>query len=219
MVPLTREDLRGDAVEVAPRLLGALLVGTSEEGEVSVRLTEVEAYQGRVDPGSHAFRGRTRRNAVMFGEAGHLYVYFTYGMHWCANVVCGPGEEAAAVLVRAGRVVGGEELALARRPGVRRREDLARGPARLARCLGLGRDHDGADLFSEGAPVRLEAGEPVPPERVRTGPRVGVAGPGGDGTSFPWRFWVEGDPTVSPYRAAVARRRRPPRTEAPPGPG
>jgi DNA-3-methyladenine glycosylase len=218
-VSLTREDLRGGAVEVAPNLLGALLVGETDEGEVAVRLTEVEAYQGGVDPGSHAFRGPTRRNAVMFGEAGHLYVYFTYGMHWCANVVCGPRGEAAAVLVRAGRVVRGMELCTLRRPGVRRVEDLARGPARLARCLGLGRDHDGTDLFSGGSPVRLGAGGPVPPERVRTGPRVGVAGPGGDGTSFPWRFWVEGDPTVSPYRAAVARPRRLPRAEAPPGPG
>jgi DNA-3-methyladenine glycosylase len=171
---------------------------------VVVRLTEVEAYAGSADPGSHAFRGLRPRNAVMFGPAGHAYVYFTYGMHWCMNVVCGPDGEAAAVLLRAGEVEAGLELVALRRPNARPR-DFARGPARLTKALGITGDLRGADLLDPRGPVSLSLGPEQAADRVRHGPRVGVAGAGAD---LPWRFWLDGEPSVSPYRAAVRRRRR-----------
>ena len=198
---VAREDLSRPVLEVAPRLLGAHLTA----GGVTVRLTEVEAYAGEADPGSHAFRGRTPRTSVMFGPAGHAYVYFTYGMHWCVNVVAGVDGVASAVLLRAGEVVDGVDAALARRPGARERE-LCRGPARLCKALGIRGEHTGVDLLDPSSPVRLLPGSPVGASLVRTGPRVGVAG---DGAVAPWRFWVDGEPTVSPYRAAVRRVRRP----------
>ena len=187
--------LAGPVLDVAPRLLGATL----RHGEVVVRLTEVEAYDGAHDPGSHAYRGRTARNAVMFGPPGRLYVYFTYGMHHCCNVVCGPEGTAAAVLLRAGEVVEGLDLARARRPKATDR-DLARGPARLCRALGIDLALDGADLAG-GDPV-LELGDPV--GAVSTGPRVGLRG----APERPWRFWETGAPTVSAYRPAAPLRRR-----------
>jgi len=188
-------DLSGPVLEAAPGLLNAVL----RHGDVAVRLTEVEAYDGANDPGSHAFRGQTPRNAVMFGPPGHLYCYFTYGMHVCCNVVCGPPGTASAVLVRAGEVVDGIETARERRPGAKDR-DLARGPALLCRALGIQLDHNGTDLSS--GPITLEAGSP--PADVSTGPRVGLrAAP-----DWPWRYWVTGDPTVSAYRPAAPSRRR-----------
>ena len=199
---LTRDELSRPVLEVAPLLLGAHL----SAGGATVRLTEVEAYAGEADPGSHAFRGRTPRTEVMFGPAGHAYVYFTYGMHWCVNVVTGVDGQASAVLLRAGAVVDGLDAVLGRRPGVRER-DLCRGPARLCRALGISGEHTGLDLLDRASPVRLTPGTPVDPARVRTGPRVGVAG---DGAVAPWRFWVDGEPTVSAYRPAVRRVRRPP---------
>ena len=199
---LNRDVLSGPVLEVAPLLLGARLTA----GDVTVRLTEVEAYAGESDPGSHAYRGRTPRTAVMFGPAGFAYVYFTYGMHWCVNVVSGPDGVASAVLLRAGEVVEGLATARERRPGVVDR-DLCRGPARLTRALGLGKEHDGIDLLDPASPVRLLAAEQAAPaDAVRTGPRVGVAG---DGAATPWRFWLDGEPTVSVYRPAAPRRRRP----------
>jgi DNA-3-methyladenine glycosylase len=204
---LTRRDLSPVSLDLAPALLGAVLVHATPQGRVAVRLTEVEAYLGGEDPGSHAFRGRTPRTAVMFGPAGHLYVYFTYGMHWCANVVCGPDGEATAVLLRAGEVVEGLDVARSRRPSAHRDVDLARGPARLATALGIARAEDGADLCAADGALRLEAGEPYDPARLRTGPRVGVAGAGGDAVAFPWRFWLDGEPTVSVFRPGVTRRR------------
>jgi DNA-3-methyladenine glycosylase len=182
-------------LEVAPRLLGAVL----RHGDVAVRLTEVEAYDGANDPGSHAFRGRTRRNAVMFGPPGHLYCYFTYGMHVCCNVVCGPEGTSSAVLVRGGEIVDGLELARERRPRASDR-DLARGPARLCTALGIELGHDGTDLVA--GPVTLTLGEPA--TDVSTGPRVGLRG----APDRPWRFWLTGDPTVSAYRPAAPLRRR-----------
>ena len=194
---LVRPDLSGPVEAVAPALLGCLL----EAGGVRVRLTEVEAYGDEgADPASHAYRGRTPRSDIMFGPPGRLYVYFTYGMHWCANVVTGPDGEASAVLLRAGMVVGGIETARARRPGASDR-DLCRGPARLAKALGLDGAALGSDLLAEGSPVRLRAG--TAGGLVVTGPRVGVA----QGADTPWRFWMEGEPTVSPYRPGA---RRPP---------
>lgn len=200
--------LDGDPVEVAPRLLGAVLTAEDDAGAVSVRLTEVEAYRGETDPGSHAYCGRTARNASMFGAAGGIYVYFTYGMHHCVNLVCGPQGLSRAVLLRAGEVVGGVELARSRRPAAKADRDLARGPARLCSALGIGSADDGARLGPRGSRVSLllpARGTGVDPDTIRSGPRTGVAGPGGDGTAFPWRFWVEGEPTVSPYRAARRR--------------
>ena len=187
--------LSGPVLEVAPRLLGAIL----RHGGVAVRLTEVEAYDGANDPGSHAFRGPTRRNQVMFGPAGHLYTYFTYGMHHCANVVCGTQGSASAVLLRAGEVVEGLEIARRRR-GDHPDRDLARGPARLCSALGLDLSHNGLDLTT-GA---LTLGPPVEAERIVTGPRVGLR----QAPDHPWRFWIDGDPTVSRYVPAKPRRGR-----------
>jgi DNA-3-methyladenine glycosylase len=200
---------------VAPLLLGAHL--TSDlGGTVTVRITEVEAYGGLgEDAGSHAHRRRTDRNASMFGPVGHAYVYFTYGMHWCVNVVAHEAGAAGAVLLRAGQVVDGLPLARERRAAARADRDLARGPARLAAALGVTGELDGVDLLAEGAPVRLTfvgsglAPAPAlpagaePAAAIGTGPRTGVAG---DGAATPWRFWIDGDPTVSPHRPAVARR-------------
>jgi len=195
-------------LEVAPRLLGALLTHRTPDGDVTLRLTEVEAYSGEgEDPGSHAHRGRTPRNAVMFGPAGHLYTYFTYGMHTCANVVCLPEGRAAGILLRGGEVVAGEDLAEGRRPGVSHR-DLARGPARLATALGITLADGGADLLDPAGDFVLEL-PAVPAGSIARGPRTGVSGAGGDGERFPWRLWLEGDPTVSPYRPSVPRRRAP----------
>ena len=209
------------SVEVAPDLLGCVLEHQTADGLVAVELTEVEAYAGRSDPASHAYRGKTARNAVMFGPPGYAYVYFTYGMHFCVNVVC-LGEEgsASAVLLRAGRVIAGEELACARRTrgttAIAPR-DLARGPARLCQALGIDRSQNGADMVSAGSPLRMLSGaghparsallvsgdgHPATPRRIVTGPRVGVS----SAAEIPWRFWYDGDPTVSIYRPHVPRR-------------
>ncbi|GAB3607256.1 DNA-3-methyladenine glycosylase [Conyzicola nivalis] len=187
------------AVEVAPELLGARLVS----GEVALRITEVEAYLGEgVDPGSHSFRGKTNRNAVMFGEPGHLYTYFTYGMHVCANVVCSPAGTSGGILLRAGEIVAGREIATARRRTSRSSVDLARGPARLTVALGITLADGGTDLAS--GPLRLELASES--SDYESGPRTGVSGPGGGG-EYPWRFWIPGDPTVSPYKAHAPKKR------------
>ncbi len=260
--PLTEAFFDRPVRTVAADLLGCLI---SHAG-VTVRLTEVEAYAGETDPGSHAFRGRTPRTEVMFGPPGGLYVYFTYGMHYCANLVCGPSGLARAVLLRAGEVVAGQELAFARRtsPGVPRTvsttppgdvgdsrpaaapsepmskqeqepvskhnpmskqnpksqpgpmaprrplpaRDLARGPARLTQALGLDASHNGLLVCSPQSPVRVTSDGPVDPARIRTGPRVGVSGPGGDALAFPWRYWLADEPTVSGYRPGRPRANR-----------
>ncbi len=200
-----RELLRGGPAVVAPRLLGARLSAADGHGEVIVRITEVEAYGGELDPGSHSYRGRTARNAVMYGDAGHLYVYFTYGMHWCMNVVCSTAGTAGAVLLRAGEVVVGHDLAAVRRPAASRPRDLARGPARLAAALGVTGGDNGRDLLEPDGPLRLElAAEPISAGAIGVGPRVGLRLAG----EVPWRFWIASDPTVSTYRAAVVRPKR-----------
>jgi DNA-3-methyladenine glycosylase len=132
----------------------------------------------------------------MFGPPGHLYVYFVYGMHFCANISCLPDGEPGAVLLRAAEVVSGHAVARLRRPTARSDAELARGPARLATLLGLHREHNGLDLTDPASPVRLLAGDPVPADRVCTGPRVGVAA----AQDRPWRFWIHGSPAVSTYR-------------------
>ncbi|MPZ25476.1 MAG: DNA-3-methyladenine glycosylase [Micromonosporaceae bacterium] len=206
--------LGGPVVPAARGLLGCLVTA----GGVTVRLTEVEAYAGvGADPASHAHGGRTARNAVMFGPPGHLYVYFTYGMHWCANVVCGPEGEASAVLLRAGEVVDGLVAARGRRRAAGSDRELARGPARLTQALGIDGSANGGYLLDGRGLVRLAppapaaqpassavpAGPAVPAEgRIRSGPRVGVAG----GHDTPWRFWLAGEPTVSAYRRQTRRR-------------
>jgi len=193
-------------LDVAPELLGAVLV----HGDVAVRLTEVEAYDGAHDPASHAFRGRTARNAVMFGPPGHAYVYFTYGMHFCVNLVCGEPGRASAVLLRAGEIVAGADVARRRRPDAPER-DLARGPARLTKALDIDRALDGADVCDPASPLRVLCGESIGADRVRSGPRVGVnAAP-----ERPWRWWIDGEPTVSVYRPHTPRhcRRQQGRTE------
>ena len=220
-----------DPVEtVAPRLLGAIVTSEVGGARVSIRLTEVEAYAGEgEDPGSHAFRGRTPRNDTMFAPPGRIYVYFTYGMHWCSNIVTGAEGSASAVLMRAGEVIEGLDVARDRRRvgraaplGDRERRrvgqaaplgdrdrrrtvrvdrDLARGPARLSAALGLTGDLDGIDLFDPDSPVRLALPRQPVPVHART-PRTGVSGPG---AVIAWRFTAD-HPTVSPYRAATPRR-------------
>lgn len=173
---------------------------------VRLRLTEVEAYAGTgVDPASHAHRGPTPRNAVMFGPAGFAYLYFVFGMHWCCNIVCGQDGEAAAVLLRAGEVIDGADAARQRR-GAATDRDLARGPARLVVALGVDRDANGTSMVDGTGPMQLTPPtRPVRPESIAAGPRVGVAA----AHDVAWRFWVDGDPTVSAYRRHVPRVRRP----------
>jgi DNA-3-methyladenine glycosylase len=206
--------LRGTDVEAAARsLLGCRVTAYG----VTVRLTEVEAYSGvGDDPASHAHRGQTPRNTVMFGPAGVLYVYFTYGMHWCMNVVCGPVGTASAVLLRAGEVVDGFAAARSRRLGrsgaVVPDRDLARGPARLTMALGVTGAQNGTPLLGRAGPVTLlPPVEPVPAEVVRAGPRVGIA----VGVDTPWRFWIDGERSVSQSRRPPPRRDQTPR---PPNP-
>lgn len=206
-MPLTHDFFDRPVVEVAPDLLGRTLLRNSPDGPIAVRLTEVEAYDGETDPGSHAYRGRTARNATMFGPPGHAYVYFIYGMWFSLNAVCGSEGKAGGVLLRAGEILTGEPLAAARRPKARNANELAKGPARLATALDIDRTLDGVDLCAGGsAPLSVLHGSPPAPELVRNGPRTGV---GGDGADHPWRYWIADDPTVSPYRPHVPRRRTP----------
>ncbi|WP_295011984.1 DNA-3-methyladenine glycosylase [uncultured Microbacterium sp.] len=230
-----REDLLALPVEVAPRLLNARLRTVLDGEEVCLRITEVEAYHGKgvgpvEDPGSHARMGYTARNATMWGEPGHLYVYLSHGIHSCVNVVCGPEGTAGGVLLRAGEVEAGIRIAALRRGvpsvlktdgaetrassgtmpevrippeiGARERRDLARGPGRFGQALGLRHPrHDGIDAITgeEQAGARAELWLADPVAEVAAGPRVGVAGAAGT-AAFPWRFWIAGDPTVSPFR-------------------
>ena len=196
-----RPDLTAHAREIAPFLLGSLLTSRVDGIPVTVRITEVEAYGGvGEDPGSHAFRRETPRNATMFGPPGRAYVYFTYGMHWCLNVVTGPTGSAGAVLLRAGEVVAGVDAARERRVSARSDRDLARGPARLTTALGVTGELDGTALFAARSPLRMVLGPPVAVDQIGVSARTGV---GGAGASTPWRFFIRGEPTVSPYRPAT----------------
>ena len=201
---MQRSDLEGDPLAVAPWLLNKVLV----RGERSGRIVEVEAYHGANDAASHAYRGLTPRTAVMFGPPGFLYVYFTYGMHWCANVVCGPEGAAAAVLIRALAPMGGLAAMRAARPAARLERDLCNGPAKLCQALGITGADNGADLLtptrsrcgprgSSGdpgeAPVRLVDDGTPPPRRPGRGTRIGIK----EATDKRWRFWVPGDPSLS----------------------
>ncbi|WP_405800313.1 DNA-3-methyladenine glycosylase [Streptomyces sp. NBC_01506] len=203
--PLPRDFFNRPVLEVAPDLLGRTLLRRTAEGTIELRLTEVEAYAGDIDPGSHAYRGRTARNDVMFGPPGHAYVYFTYGMWHCLNLVCGPEGRASGVLLRAGEIQEGQDQVRRRRFSARNDRELAKGPARLATGLDVDRSLNGTDVCRGGdAPLSVLMGTPPPSDQVRNGPRTGV---GGDGAPHPWRFWIDGDPTVSPYRAHTPRRR------------
>jgi len=192
---LTRRFYDRDARGVAPDLLNKLLVSHDSVTGVHLlaRLVEVEAYAGADDPGSHAFRGPTARNATMFGRPGHLYVYFTYGMHWCANAVCGPGSTPHAVLLRAAAPLEGLEMMRRRRPRARRDVDLCAGPARLAAAFGLSGVYDGADLVT--GTLRILDDGVAPPKRPGISERIGLSP--GRGDERHWRYYVTGDPHVS----------------------
>jgi DNA-3-methyladenine glycosylase len=224
---LPREFFDRPATEVAPDLLGCVLWHDSPAGLVAVRLVEVEAYRGPLDPASHSFRGQTARNAVMFGPPGHAYVYFTYGMHYAVNLVCLPAGQPEAVLIRAGAVVEGAELAQRRRYGLpdadgsasagrrknsrQRERDLARGPGRLCQALGIDRSLDGADACAPDGPIGISPAEAFDQAEVagsaaiRVGPRVGIS----KAADLPWRYWLAGDGHVSAYKALRPKESRP----------
>lgn len=206
---LPRAFYRRPVLRVACDLLGRVLVHDGPGGRTSGRILEVEAYRGADDPASHAFRGETPRNRVMFGPGGHAYVYFTYGMHHCLNVVTGGTGEASAVLIRALEPLEGLQL-MRRRRGVSETLRLARGPGCVARALGLDRRHDGLDLTR--GPLRILGLAPDREGRtIARGPRIGIR----VGVERPWRFWLADDPGVSgPRRVRTARR-----TPAARGPG
>ncbi len=188
--PVQRADLERNPVVVAPWLLNKVLTVGGRSG----RIVEVEAYHGANDAASHAYRGRTPRTAIMFGPPGFLYVYFTYGMHWCANVVCGPDGEAAAVLIRALAPLRGIEAMRTARPKARRDRDLCNGPAKLCEALGITGGANGTDLLAtRGGGVRLRDDGTPPPRRPGRGTRIGIK----EATERRWRFWVPGDPNIS----------------------
>jgi DNA-3-methyladenine glycosylase len=203
--PLPRRFYARPVLVVARALLGRVLAHEGPGGRTSGRIVEVEAYRGADDPASHAFRGETARNRVMFGPPGHAYVYFTYGMHHCVNLVTGPPGSAGAVLIRALEPLEGLDL-MRRRRGVPELERLARGPGCVTRALGLDRRHDGLDLTR--GPLVVETGSPVRDGRpVARGPRIGIR----VATGKPWRFWLKGHPCVSgPRRVRPVRTSRTP---------
>ena len=229
---LPREFFDRPSTQVAPDLLGCVLWHDSPAGLVAVRLVEVEAYQGQADPASHAFRGRTPRNGVMFGPPGYAYVYFTYGMHFCVNLVCQPAGQAEAVLIRAGEVTDGAELAGLRRRGRTadlasdlavagadgsrkvREVDLARGPGRLCQALGIDRALDGADACGADSPLGIGRAQTADrQEEICTGPRVGIS----QAADRPWRYWVRGDRHVSSFRPLKPRAPQPKPVSGPGG--
>jgi DNA-3-methyladenine glycosylase len=191
---LPRSFYARDSRELAPLLLNKLLVRDDpDDGRLAVRIVEVEAYAGAEDPGSHGYRGPTKRNATMFGPPGFLYVYFTYGMHWCANVVAGTKGVCSAVLLRAGEPLLGVDAMRTRRPAARRESQLCSGPARLTQALGISSDDDGADLV-RGDIRLLDDGTP-PPSRPARSRRVGLRE--GRGDQHRWRYFVRGNVNVS----------------------
>ncbi|WP_040777563.1 DNA-3-methyladenine glycosylase [Nocardia pneumoniae] len=197
MAVVSAEELAVEPPAAARRLLGATL----RSGPVAVRIVEVEAYGGDPagpwpDPASHSGRGRTKRNGVMFGPAGVLYVYLSYGMHTCVNVTSGPDGTASAVLLRSGEVIDGLETVRARRPGARSDLDLARGPGNFGTALGIALSDYGTALFDPSSAIRLELNGAVDATEIASGPRVGVS----TAADVPWRFWLSGSRAVSVYR-------------------
>ncbi|HNH95244.1 MAG TPA: DNA-3-methyladenine glycosylase [Microthrixaceae bacterium] len=192
--PFPRRDLVGDSTVVAPRLLNALVSVSDTDGSVRVgRIVEVEAYRGERDPASHAYRGPTARNATMFGPPGLLYVYRSYGIHWCANVVAGVDGVAEAVLIRAVERVAGLERMRGDRPGIARDVDLANGPGKLCAALAITGADDGVDLCGRRSRIRLVRDDVGPPARPVRTTRVGIT----RGVEHRWRFLVPGHPGVS----------------------
>ena len=189
-VVLPRGFYRRHPTVVAPELLNKVLV--RDDGRCA-RIVEVEAYAGGDDPAAHSFRGKTARNATMFGPAGHLYVYFTYGMHWGSNAVCGEVGEGVGVLLRAAQPLQGLDLMYALRPAAKRPVDLANGPGKLSQAFGINREHDGADLVSGDRGIRIVSDGTPPPATPGQGPRVGIS----KAVDLPWRWWVAGNPCVS----------------------
>lgn len=173
------EQLAESPEEAAPRLLGAFLVSDVGGKSVKARITEVEAYKGSDDPASHAYRGRTSRNGSMFERPGTLYVYRSYGIHWCANVAAGPEGVGWGILFRGGEIVDGLGVARSRRG---RDQDLANGPGKLTQALGVDHSHDGTYLFDGASSIRLEPG--LPPALMMATPRVGIS----RAIDRPWRF-------------------------------
>ena len=200
------EDLRdADPVTAARRVLGSILT----VGDVVARIVEVEAYGSPEDgpwpdPAAHSYPGPTPRNRVMFGPPGVLYVYLSYGIHRCMNVVCGPEDTACAVLLRSAEIIDGLDVVTARRPGARRVADLAAGPGNLGRALGIELSDNGTDLFDPASPIRLELRGA---DSWESGPRVGIS----VAADRPWRLWLPDSQAVSPYR----RSPRAPATDAP----
>jgi len=201
--PASRDFFARDVLDVAPALLGCVLKHSDAEGTIALRITEVEAYAGERDPAAHSYRGKTNRNKTMFGAPGHVYCYFTYGMHHALNLVTGQPGQPSGCLIRAGDVIAGTELARARREARPRKRaladsSLARGPGCVAQCFGANLTNDGDDLFGGRWQFFVpEDGRVLPHAR---GPRVGVSGPGGDATDFPWRFWLPEAASVSAYK-------------------
>jgi DNA-3-methyladenine glycosylase len=187
---LRRTFYRRDPREVAVALLNKVLVGADGR---SGRIVETEAYCGPLDPAAHTYRGRTARNATMFGPAGHMYVYFTYGMHWCCNAVCGEVDEGVGVLLRALAPLSGLETMRAARLKAYRDRDLCSGPARLTQAMGITGEQDGIDLVTGKNGFRIvDDGVPPPSEPVTTG-RVGLSRAADEA----WRWYVPGDVNVS----------------------
>ncbi|MGL6233979.1 MAG: DNA-3-methyladenine glycosylase [Segniliparus sp.] len=197
-----------DPVSVARRLLGARLVaGDGDGGEVAARIVEVEAYGSDPaglwpDPAAHAYPGPTPRAKIMFGPAGRLYVYRSMGLHFCANVVCGPDGAAGAVLLRAGEITAGRNVVAARRAGVLDEDRWAKGPGNLCKALGLALEDNGRDLADPESSVRIALGEPAPDEQIASGPRVGIS----KAVDRPWRFWLRESQAVSAYRPGARRK-------------
>lgn len=187
---LPRDFYRRHPTEVAPELLNKILV--RDDGR-SARIVEVEAYAGSEDPAAHSYRGQTARNATMFGEPGHLYVYFTYGMHWGSNAVCGEVGEGVGVLLRAAEPLQGLQMMRAVRPAAKRDRDLASGPGKLSQAMGLDRTFDGADLVQADRGIAIVDDGMPPPTAPVVGPRIGIS----RAVEFPWRWHVPGNLNVS----------------------
>ena len=186
-----------DAVAVAKDLIGCIFVHDGPSGRIAVRLIETEAYRGVLDPGSHGHRGKTPRTEVMYGPPGRLYVYFTYGMHWCANIVCAQEGTCEAVLLRAGEPLEGVESMRANRPKIANNRLLAAGPARLTQAMGIGPEHNGATLLRGGSFWCAEDAvtDGYHTREIAQTVRIGLAQ--GRGDDLPWRFVVPGSPFAS----------------------